>query len=843
MRTNIILQGDALTKLKELPEKSVNMSITSPPYWALRDYSTSDVIWNGDENCEHEWIIGKSAGDIRFRPGHNSQVGNHIKKEIWERPSRKEFESCDVENVCPVCHNSFEGKPWQKFCSTKCLNTLSNEQRTNTPQVSNFCQKCGAWKGQLGLEPTYRGYISHLCDIFDEVKRVLRDDGTCWVNIGDSYGGEMGKKSGWTDAKLGYGKQEAIDKGVCLTKKTKIIHQISQKCLVGIPFRFALEMINRGWILRNTIIWHKPNCMPSSVKDRFTVDFEYIFFFSKNKKYYFETQYESYEAKMNRWGGEKLKASGISTWDKGTGQETYRDRNMRPNSKGRNKRTVWNIKDRTTPYSIIEPEFRKEIIDFRNLPEHSKIREYLSEWKNKKKVTIDEIETHFGNQAGHHWFEKDGSYPSKEDWLELKKLLGFDDTFDECMTIIFQKSGLKQNSEEGRIKRTVWRICPKPFKEAHFACVSEDTEILTENGWMRYNEIKEGDNVFSYNRFKRKVELDKIQEICKYDYDGELIKIGNRDLDMLLTPNHRVYCLEKNNLINVKRADNLSEKIKIPISAEFDEEDEPKKYSDDLIRLVGWIVTEGNIKSKYAGISIYQNEGKNSEEIEQLLTNLKIDYKKFKRRDNQIIFYIGKRKKNYRLLMRLSEKSIWRLRYLPKYQLKLLFDVLIKADGCKRKDDGRLQYIQKDKEHIDNFQYIALRLGYSCIVSKRKDKDIYQAYLTNRRFVGIRKTNGRGKSIKRIKYKGIVWCPRTKNKTWVARRNGRVFITGNTYPEELCETPIKAGCPEGGIVLDPFFGAGTTGLVALKQNKKFVGIELNSKYIEIATKRLKPLME
>ena len=70
--------------------------------------------------------------------------------------------------------------------------------------------------------------------------------------------------------------------------------QLPDKCLTLVPFRFAVEMCNRGWILRNTIIWHKPNCMPCSVKDRFTVDFEYLFFFSKSKKYYFETQYENF---------------------------------------------------------------------------------------------------------------------------------------------------------------------------------------------------------------------------------------------------------------------------------------------------------------------------------------------------------------------------------------------------------------------------------------------------------------------------------------------------------------------------------------------------------------------
>jgi len=153
MKTNIILQGDALTKLKELPDESINMCMTSPPYWALRDYGVDE---------------------------------------------------------------------------------------------------------QLGLESTFQEYINKLCDIFDEVKRVLKQDGTCWVNIGDSYAGQMGKKNGWTDNKLGFEKQEAIDKGVTLTKKTKIIHELPQKCLVGIPARFQLEMVNRGWILRNTIIWHKP---------------------------------------------------------------------------------------------------------------------------------------------------------------------------------------------------------------------------------------------------------------------------------------------------------------------------------------------------------------------------------------------------------------------------------------------------------------------------------------------------------------------------------------------------------------------------------------------------------
>lgn len=244
MKTNTILQGDCLKQLKTLPEKSINMCMTSPPYWALRDYGV---------------------------------------------------------------------------------------------------------EGQLGLEPTFDEYINKLCDIFDEVKRVLRDDGTCWVNIGDSYGGSGNGQTPNMDADwINNTINPQIKKGAMIHNFKR--RNIQPKCLVGIPMRFAIEMVNRGWILRNTIIWHKPNCMPSSVKDRFTVDFEYIFFFSKKKKYYFETQYEpiseSYakdkrpdrvirqrfydKSKYVKAGMIKKEEGDIKSLDK-------------RNTKGRNKRTVWSI--------------------------------------------------------------------------------------------------------------------------------------------------------------------------------------------------------------------------------------------------------------------------------------------------------------------------------------------------------------------------------------------------------------------------------------------------------------------------------------------------------------------
>lgn len=134
-------------------------------------------------------------------------------------------------------------------------------------------------EGQIGLEPTFDEYVNNLCDIFDEGLRVLKEDGSCWVVIGDTYNGD---KRGKTDDK--YSKETLEDQ--TKIRKTKQV-SIGRKSLLQIPSRFAIEMCNRGWILRNEVIWHKPNAMPNSVKDRFNVDYEKLFFFTKNPMYYF----------------------------------------------------------------------------------------------------------------------------------------------------------------------------------------------------------------------------------------------------------------------------------------------------------------------------------------------------------------------------------------------------------------------------------------------------------------------------------------------------------------------------------------------------------------------------
>lgn len=224
-----------LDGLRQLPDESVDVVITSPPYWNLRDYGKlTEIIWDGTPNCKHIFnkkIIKKRSGGEK-----SSKTGHHQKG---------------------IGH----------FVSS-----------------SQFCSKCNAWKGQLGLEPDFHLYINHLLDIFDEIKRVLKTTGTCWINSGDTYGGS-GNASGHKKNTKNAGRTTISYRA---TKGNQKLTKKYEKCLLAIPERFILGMIERGWILRNKIIWYKPNHMPSSVKDRFANSWEYLLLFSKSKKYFFD---------------------------------------------------------------------------------------------------------------------------------------------------------------------------------------------------------------------------------------------------------------------------------------------------------------------------------------------------------------------------------------------------------------------------------------------------------------------------------------------------------------------------------------------------------------------------
>lgn len=251
MEVNKIYQGNVIDVLYTMPKDLVSCCVTSPPYWSLRDYGVEPQIWDGDKNCQHEW-----------------------KEEVTKRP------------------NAAGGKTgWNAAKGKDNVSEFVDYHKRET--YSDFCKKCGAWRGALGLEPTAELYVKHMCDIFDGVKHTLRDDGVVYLNIGDTY-----ISGGGSSRHMGYGDPKNPKVGEVDFAEPKTMPQtFPEKCLGMVPYRVALGMIARGWTLRNIIMWHKPNAMPTSVSDRYTVDFEPIFFFSKSSDYYFEQQFEKVSTK------------------------------------------------------------------------------------------------------------------------------------------------------------------------------------------------------------------------------------------------------------------------------------------------------------------------------------------------------------------------------------------------------------------------------------------------------------------------------------------------------------------------------------------------------------------
>jgi len=252
-----IIQGDALTRLKELPSESVDCCITSPPYFGLRDYGV---------------------------------------------------------------------------------------------------------EGQIGLEESPEAYVSKLVEVFREVRRVLKKEGTLWLNLGDSYAGNGPQHERATDADI-----RTATVGNLLNKvqhRQGTVKGLKPKDLIGIPWMVAFALRADGWYLRSDIIWHKPNCMPESVTDRPTKAHEYIFLLSKSQKYYYDGEAIKEPAAPYRKCGKGAEYCDENADPKGGG---FRGKGglkaWRPDETGRNKRTVWTVATKpfaeahfaTFPEKLIEP--------------------------------------------------------------------------------------------------------------------------------------------------------------------------------------------------------------------------------------------------------------------------------------------------------------------------------------------------------------------------------------------------------------------------------------------------------------------------------------------------------
>lgn len=212
--------------------------------------------------------------------------------------------------------------------------------------------------GQIGLEETPDEYVMRLVEVFREVWRVLRDDGTLWLNLGDSYATQGGSHAHRDDQKS-VGANSVVVSGAVPNRNRKPPNNLKTKDLIGIPWRVAFALQADGWYLRQDIIWHKPNPMPESVRDRCTKSHEYIFLMTKNPRYYFDN--ESIREQGVYPAGTRAAKGGAKRFNK-------ENVNSRPPKYAiydgmRNKRSVWSVTTKpfkgahfaTFPPDLIEP--------------------------------------------------------------------------------------------------------------------------------------------------------------------------------------------------------------------------------------------------------------------------------------------------------------------------------------------------------------------------------------------------------------------------------------------------------------------------------------------------------
>lgn len=342
-------------------------------------------------------------------------------------------------------------------------------------------------------------------------------------------------------------------------------------------------------------------------------------------------------------------------------------------------------------------------------------------------------------------------------------------------------------------------------------CVDEKTEALTQRGWLGINDITENDIILSYDQGYLK--WSKIKSIYRGEYNGLMHKITTKTgVDMLITPEHKL--VTPNGLVPVEL---LKESDKVILLGEAVQDDQPV-YSDALVELAGWIMTEGGYSfSKYTGkigsISLWQNEGPYADRIRNCLKQLGY---KFSERSN--LQYTNK----YNVCFRISsEHSREFAKVLPTKNLtmdfilslttkqrELLLETMIDGDGWRVGKQKR--YVQKSKEHIDLFQALCTLVGHRSnthhvqdrvsfgkitnyynvnVFSKRKNQTNVSCLDFNGGKRNGRNHPGQGKinhpNEPTTPYNDWVWCPETEYGCFVARRNGTVYLTSNTYNDEM----------------------------------------------------------
>jgi len=347
-------------------------------------------------------------------------------------------------------------------------------------------------------------------------------------------------------------------------------------------------------------------------------------------------------------------------------------------------------------------------------------------------------------------------------------------------------------------------------------CVDTQTEALTQRGWLKYSELTKKDIILSYNIDEKRFAWSKILDLYVGKYKGKMHRLTLKALDALVTPNHKFVTIE-NGLQPVELLKTNNHLVLMGKHVK------PNKaiYSNAFVELMGWAITEGHfaLGKKTHSITIFQKIGPKADRIKNCMDKLGIKYKIYNWSNPEILgFYFNKKYANE--IIRLAPKRIMSMEFilnLTQKQRLLLIQTMVDGDGSTRhKDDNQnlRTYVQKCEKHMDMFLIVCTLAGITAskILRKHRSRFGYSEYFVSNIYdkpkltcrvenidmhggrpgagvtsVGKTKTIGKaGKpNLPTHPYNGTVWCPTTEYGTFVCRRNGKIYVTGNSYRDEM----------------------------------------------------------
>jgi len=471
LKNRTILQGDVLEKLREIPDESIDCVITSPPYWGLRDYGTEGQ-W-GLEDDFHDYL-------------EKMRTFMHLLKMVL-KPTGTVWINLGDTYSGGVTHSDFSGlpkelaRPWNeghRFKSTHKKNHIQAKSRYGIPE--RFYANCidDGWLARNHI-PWIKGNAmpSSVKDRFTnkwESVFFFAKEPQYYFNLDAVREKTLTETKPFNrriqEAKKGFGQMKMGDLPGAFTQtaledmtfntKGERIEGLQEK--LGERKMADVEGQSTQGIHRNRIDG-KSDWPEWNNKQDATLGAD-----GKPK--------QNYVGFNERWKNRKTcqpEANPHSINKKHSGNYDMETGICLNNPNGKNPGDV--VYDKTKPYAVQE---REGTIYYRNLPPLNDIIDYLNEWRNKKNISVEQLEAQFDNWTPHHWFDrKYGSYPTREDWIKTKEILEFDEKYDAQMTTLYPKNAEKQNNPNGKNPGDVFRINPRPFAAAHFATFPIDLPL------------------------------------------------------------------------------------------------------------------------------------------------------------------------------------------------------------------------------------------------------------------------------------------------------------------------------------------------------------------------------